>query len=174
MQSQPTGRVHRTGEQSYNLVLTRRLAEPPEEVWHSFADPDQAAAWIGRWDGSPGTGSSFDFQMLYEEGQPHSSTRVVDCTAGQRVRVLMEDEGGSWDLEIRLWDDGGATALELIQHLADPAAAEDTGPGWEYYLDRLAAARTGGTMPDFDDRYLDQGPYYAAQARAAKAAPAPS
>ena len=112
--------------------------------------------------------------MLYEEGQPTSRARISDCVPGERLRVLIEDEGGSWDLEVRLWNHDGATRLEFIQHLADAAAAEDTGPGWEYYLDRLSAARSGGTMPDFDERYLEQGPYYAAQARAAADSPEPA
>ena len=86
----------------------------------------------------------------------------------------MEDEGGRWDLEVRLWDDDGATRVEFIQHLPDPSAAEDTGPGWEYYLDRLGASLNGGSMPDFDQHYLDQSPYYAAQARAAADSPPPS
>lgn len=174
MHPEPSGTVHRTGEESYNLVLTRRFSGSPEEVWPSFTDAEQTAAWIGRWDGSPEPGTAFDFQMLYEEEQPNSRARLSQCVPGQRLRVLMEDEGGSWDLEVRLWDDDGGTRLEFIQHLADPAAAEDTGPGWEYYLDRLSAARSGGTMPDFDQHYLDQGPYYAAQARNAAASPPPT
>ena len=174
MQPEPTGRVHRTGEDSYSLVLTRSFPGTPAEVWTSFTDADQAAAWIGRWDGAPGPGSSFDFQMLYEEDQPNSRARLTQCVPPERLRVLMEDEGGSWDLEVRLWEDDGATRLEFIQHLADPAPAEDTGPGWEYYLDRLSAARSGRTPPDFDQHYLDQGPYYAAQARTAAASLPPT
>lgn len=174
MQREPTGRVHRTGEHSYNLVLTRRLAGTPSEVWTTFADARQAAAWIGRWDGTPGPGAEFDFQLLYEEGQPTSPARLSQCIPRERLRVLMEDDGGSWDVEVRLRDDDGGTRLEFIQHLAVPAPAEDTGPGWEYYLDRLEAARAGAAPPEFDQHYLDQGPYYAAQARDAAAAPPPA
>lgn len=174
MQTESTGRVHRTGEDSYDLVLTRRLAGSPREVWASFADAGQASAWIGRWDGTPEPGSGFGFQMLYEEGQPTSQARLAECVPRERLRVLMEDDGGSWDLEVRLRDDDGGTRLEFTQHLADPAPAEDTGPGWEYYLDRLEAARSGDAQPEFDQRYLDQGSYYAAQARDAAAAPPPA
>lgn len=174
MQPEPTGRVHRTGEDSYNLVLTRRLTGTPSEVWPSFTNAEQAAGWIGRWNGTPQPGSDFDFQMLYEEEQPSSRARLTQCVPRERLHVLMEDEGGSWDLEVRLWEDDGGTRLEFIQHLADPAAAEDTGPGWEYYLDRLGTARSGGTPPEFDQHYLDQAPYYAAQARNAAASPPPT
>lgn len=174
MQPEPSGHIHRTGEESFDLVLTRRLAGSPGEVWPSFADAERTAAWIGRWDGSPERDTDFDFQLLYEEDQPLSRARVSQCVPGQRLRVLMEDEGGRWDLEVRLWDDDGATRVEFIQHLPDPSAAEDTGPGWEYYLDRLGASLNGGSMPDFDQHYLDQSPYYAAQARAAADSPPPS
>jgi len=42
--------------------------------------------------------------------------------------------------------------------------AESVGPGWDYYLDRLVAAETGGdlTAIDFDDYY----PAFAAHYRA--------
>ncbi|MBF4994783.1 SRPBCC domain-containing protein [Arthrobacter gandavensis] len=174
MQPEPTGRVHRTGEDSYTLVLTRRLEGTPPEVWASFTDADLAAAWIGRWDGAPGPASEFEFQMLYEEGQPASQVRLTLCAPHERLRVLLADDGGSWDLEVRLRDHDGGTRLDFIQHLADPAPAEDIGPGWEYYLDRLEAARSGGPQPDFDQHYLEQGPYYAAQARDAAASPPPA
>jgi hypothetical protein len=39
----------------------------------------------------------------------------------------------------------------------DPAMAENVGPGWEYYLDRLVAAETGG-----DPAAIEFGDYYPA------------
>ena len=36
----------------------------------------------------------------------------------------------------------------------------DTGPGWEYYLDRLVAMHTDGPMPEFDAYLADLKPYY--------------
>ncbi|WAP51826.1 hypothetical protein OL239_00075 [Arthrobacter sp. ATA002] len=93
--------------------------------------------------------------------------QVAECTAPEVLRLLVEDEYGSWDLEVRFRDSSGGTGLEFIHHLDDPLAAESVGPGWEYYLDRLTASLTGGTTPEFEDYYPGQGPYYLAQARAA-------
>lgn len=167
MQPEPTGRISRTGPRAYDLTLTRRFADPPPLLWHSFTNPARTAQWFGRWEGIPGRGEILDLQMLYEDGHPWSRLQIAECSAPERLRLLVEDEFGSWDLEIRLRESSGGTRLDFIHHLDDPAAAESVGPGWEYYLDRLAAAVTGGTAPDFDDYYPGQGPYFLAQARAA-------
>ena len=41
---------------------------------------------------------------------------------------------------------GGVTTLTFEQRGLTAAAASDIGPGWEYYLDRLVAAETGGDV----------------------------
>ena len=58
---------------------------------------------------------------------------------------------------------GGQAAAASV--LASDAAdqAEQIGPGWEFYLDRLEAARADQTMPDFGDYWPSMGPYYAGQ-----------
>ena len=45
------------------------------------------------------------------------------------------------------------TTLTLGQRLHDPAEAADMGPGWDYYLDRLAAARAGTPQPEWETYY---------------------
>ena len=45
--------------------------------------------------------------------------------------------------------------------MPDPAIAESVGPGWDYYLDRLVAAETGGDLAD-----VDCDDYYPAPVRA--------
>ena len=167
MQPEPTGRISRTGEQAYDLTLTRHFIEPPSALWKSFTNPVQAAQWFGRWEGTPARGESVDLQMLYEDGLPWSRVTVSECAAPELLRLLVEDEYGSWDLEVRFSPRSGGTQLDFIHHLEDPRAAESVGPGWEYYLDRMTAALTGGTAPEFDDYYPGQGPYFLAQARAA-------
>ena len=168
MQPEPTGQVIRTEDRTFDLILNRTFPDPPEQLWASFTDPDQAALWIGRWEGRPGAGQEVDVQMLYEEGQPQSRIRISECTRAELLRLLAEDEYGSWDLEVRLHNNDGGTRLEFIHHLEDPAVAESTGPGWEYYLDRLGAVRSGGALPEFGSYYPAQGPHFAAQAAAAR------
>lgn len=163
----PTGRLVRTGPEAYDLIFTRNFLEPPSRLWRSFTDPAQAAQWFGRWEGTPGVGHSVDLQLLYEEGLPWSRVLVSACTAPELLRLLVEDEFGSWDLEVRFGQEPDGTRMHFIHHLEDPLAAESVGPGWEYYLDRLAASRTGGDPPVFGDYYPGQGPYFLAQAQEA-------
>ena len=46
--------------------------------------------------------------------------------------------------------------------MSDPAVAADVGPGWDYYLDRLVAAETGGDVAavDFTDYHPADSDYY--------------
>jgi hypothetical protein len=63
-------------------------------------------------------------------------------------------------LEAELTESDGITTLRLTHHLDDSADPASTGPGWEYYLDRLVAARDGTPMPEWDDYYPAQKAYY--------------
>ena len=47
----------------------------------------------------------------------------------------------------------GGTTLTFAQQIADAETAGEIGPGWDYYLDRLVAAETGGDVAaiDFND-----------------------
>ncbi|MGP4090788.1 hypothetical protein [Streptomyces sp. KR55] len=53
-----------------------------------------------------------------------------------------------------------ATELRLVHHLTSTEHLGATGPAWEYYLDMLTAARTGGPRPDFQDYYPAQKAYF--------------
>ena len=57
--------------------------------------------------------------------------------------------------ELRLTEDAGTTVLRFSQAALSADEAENVGPGWEYYLDRLVAAETGGDVAavDFEADY---------------------
>lgn len=55
---------------------------------------------------------------------------------------------------------GDTTELTFVQHLNDTTIAGELGPGREYYLDRLVAARAGREPPAFDDYYPAQKAHY--------------
>ena len=55
-----------------------------------------------------------------------------------------------WVVELRLSEHEGTTTLRFSQVIDDPRTAADVGPGWEYYLDRLVAAETGGDVGAVD------------------------
>jgi hypothetical protein len=58
---------------------------------------------------------------------------------------------------------GDTTELRFVHHLSDRKLAGDYGPGWEYYLDMLVAARAGQPLPTFDEYYPAQKAYYLEQ-----------
>lgn len=146
----PTGRLTRTTDGA-DLVVTRTHRAPITDVWAALTEPDRTARWMGPWTGEAGPGRSVELTMTAEEGDPTSTVRIEACTPPEHLHVRVVDAYGEWDLEVRLGEAAGVTTLELVQHLADPDEAVNTGPGWEYYTDRLGAALTSGPMPDFDD-----------------------
>ena len=70
-----------------------------------------------------------------------------------------------WSWEIDLSEADGVTTLTFAQEVADVELAESVGPGWDYYLDRMVAAETGGDLAviDFDDYYPAFKAHYRAQ-----------
>jgi hypothetical protein len=76
------------------------------------------------------------------------------------------DENGTWHLDLVLAESGGVTELRFTQHMTDPADVGQVGPGWEYYLDALVAARDGQPMPTFDDYYPSMKEHFEAQRQA--------
>ncbi|MEZ0292588.1 MAG: SRPBCC family protein [Solirubrobacteraceae bacterium] len=168
MSRAPTGRIVR-GDGAYDLVIARSFAAPVGDVWASVTEPERTARWFGAWRGEAGPGRTIALQMGFEEGTPWCDVRIEACDPPRRLAVRFDDEAGEWLMELRLAERAGVTELELIQHLADPSVAESTGPGWEYYLDMLVAARAGEPLPDFGAYYPSQSAHFAAQARAAAA-----
>lgn len=74
----------------------------------------------------------------------------------------MLDDAGEWRMEALLRPaERQATELRLVHHLTGTAGVEEIGPGWEYYLDMLAAAVAGTERPAFGDYYPAQRTYFA-------------
>ena len=65
---------------------------------------------------------------------------------------------------LELTEVDGTTTLTFSQSVPDAEMATGVGPGWEYYLDRLVAAETGGDVAgiDFGDYYPALSDYYRA------------
>jgi hypothetical protein len=55
-----------------------------------------------------------------------------------------------WYLDVDLSEADGVTTLTFSQPDADQVDAPSVGAGWEYYLDRLVAAETGGDPASVD------------------------
>lgn len=159
MSPKPTGHVR--GNQ---LILTRSFASPIADVWTSVTDSESTARWIGAWEGEAGPGKVVRLQMLHEKGQPWMNVLIESCEPPQRLVVQTQDDSGEWRIELTLAQAGDTTELRFVHHLSDRKLAGDAGPGWEYYLDMLVAAREGKPLPAFADYYPAQKAYYLEEA----------
>jgi len=162
MIAHPTGRVLLTASGA-DLVIERSFRAPVEDVWNSIVEPDSMARWFGRWSGDAGPGKYVTLQLGFEKDAPPSQVLIEGCRPPAHLAVRLKDDHGDWRLELTLEQHGDSTRLRFVQHLADPALAGDAGPGWEYYLDMLVAARSGQPLPDFADYYPAQREYFASQ-----------
>jgi uncharacterized protein YndB with AHSA1/START domain len=159
MNPTPTGRLVATAL-GRDLVLTRTFRAPIGDVWASLTEPERTARWIGPWTGESGVGRTVTLTLIAEEGAPESAVTIDVCDPPNHLAVTTVDEHASWRLEARLSHAGGVTTLEFVHHLDDDVPAGEVGAGWEYYLDRLVAARDDAPMPDFDEYYPAMKPYF--------------
>ncbi|MFI7613316.1 SRPBCC family protein [Nonomuraea terrae] len=155
----PTGRLFRTDD-GCDLVLTRTFRAPAEDVWASITEPERTARWFGPWEGEAAPGRTVRVQMRYEETQPWYDLRIDACEPPRRLAVSSLDEFGAWHVELLLSEAGGTTELRFVHHLETADGIGDIGPGWEYYLDLLAASRDGSPAPGFGDYHPAMKAYY--------------
>lgn len=159
MSPRPTGRLVSTATGT-DLVMERTFRAPIADVWQSVTDSDSLSRWFGSWTGDAGPGKYVTLQMAFEKDAPPSQVLIEACEAPSHLSVRMKDDYGDWRLELSLSQVGDTTTLRFVQHLLDVEAVGDTGPGWEYYLDKLVAARAGEPAPEFADYYPAQKPYF--------------
>ena len=152
---EPTGRLPRT-DTGVDLELRRTFRAPIEDVWASVTESDRTARWYGSWEGEGREGGTIRVTMGFEENSPVSDMTIVGCRAPHHVAV----ESGGWHFEITLAQTDDVTTLTFVHHLESEEGLGDIGPGWEYYLDMLVAARQDGQLPSFDDYYPSQSAYY--------------
>ncbi|MFC4126841.1 SRPBCC domain-containing protein [Nocardia rhizosphaerae] len=158
----PTGELVPTTD-GLDLVITRSLGLPIEQVWARLTDPDLTAGWYGTWTGEPGTGNTIRVQMRFEDGAPWTAMHIDDCAPPLHLGLSATDQIGLWRLEVSLLDTGAATEVRLVHHLTSEfqlAEVTQVGPGWEYYADMFVAACTNTSLPDFADYYPAMAEYY--------------
>lgn len=158
MSPTPTGRLFGT-----DLVLTRTFHAPIDDVWASLTDSDRTARWFGPWKGDAAPGNTIEIQMVQEEGQPWTEMTVDACDAPHRLALSTAVGDDKWYLDLTLTETAGVTELRFTQHLADTGAVGEIGPGWEFYLDALVAARDGQPTPTFDDYYPSMKAHFETQ-----------
>ena len=146
----PNGRIERGSGGAPQLVITRRFRAAIEDVWASVTEPIRLERWIGTYTGDPATGR-IAFRMTAEAADaPEEEMEVLECDPPRLLVVRAQTPSGYWPMRIALTQHDDMTELTFTQTEVDPAEAESVGPGWEYYLDRLVAAVTGGEVGAID------------------------
>ncbi|MFI7483751.1 SRPBCC domain-containing protein [Kocuria sp. M1R5S2] len=152
MTARPTGHL----ESGAHLVLTRTFRTSVHDLWAAVTETERLARWIGTWTGDPSSGR-VEFLMTAENSDRPEPVIIRRCIPPHRLGVTLGTTADSWRVDLDLDDDDGTSLLRLTHRYPDPAELESVGPGWEYYLDRLVAAETGGD-PDAVDFARDYHP----------------
>lgn len=148
----PLGEVVREGGEVL-LRFERSYQAPAAEIWAAATDPEQTSRWLGPWSGDPASGQ-VSLSMTDEADSPAGTVVIDRCDPPLRLDVTMSTGEGGWPLSLTLSEEAGSTRLVFVHRLAEPYDASSIGPGWQYYLDRLAAVLAGSPVPGtFEDYY---------------------
>jgi uncharacterized protein YndB with AHSA1/START domain len=158
MSAKPTGRLaHR--EDGLYLMLNRLFPAPIEDVWASLTRPAELQKWIGTYSGSPATGA-VKFLMSAEEDAAWEYVSILECHPPRRFAGDFGEGDDEWRALFHLVEGDGMTTLTFGQRLHSAAEASTVGPGWDYYLDRLVAARAGAPLPQWEHYYPAHAQFY--------------
>lgn len=160
----PNGRVTRLADR-LTLHLDRTFEAPIEDVWAAITEPERLARWLGRWRGDPADGHVL-WRMGFEDGADEHRLDIRECRPPHRLAVTTYVGAQPWYLDADLSESDGVTTLSFSQPDVSREVVADVGPGWEYYLDRLVAAETGGDPAGIDferDYYPAMAAHYLAE-----------
>lgn len=158
MSAKPTGRLAHRKDGLY-LMLDRLFNAPIEDVWASLTRPAELEKWIGTFTGSSSTGA-VKFRMAAEDDAEWEYVSILECAAPHRFAGDFGKGPDAWRAMFHLVEGDGMTTLTFGQRLRTAAEAATVGPGWDYYLDRLIAARAGQPLPAREHYYPAHAQYY--------------
>jgi uncharacterized protein YndB with AHSA1/START domain len=117
-----------------DLRLTRRYAEPPDQVWSALTEPDRIQRWL-----APVTGDLVLGGRYQVEG--NAGGEITACEPPRSFAATWEFGGHVGRISVTLADtEDGGTLLELLHHVPSPPDHwEEFGPGavgigWELAL----------------------------------------
>jgi uncharacterized protein YndB with AHSA1/START domain len=152
MMPQPTGRLVRKDDGVY-VVLDRIFKSPIEQVWASFTRSPRLAEWIGETTGLASTGAArFRMNVDGDVGEWENVT-ILECEAPHRFAVDIGPSDTSRRMFVHLTESSGHTTVTFGQRLRSLTEEAEIGVSWDYYFDRLIAARAGKAMPNWNDYY---------------------
>jgi len=124
------------------LVFTRRLAHPQEEVWRAVTEPEHQQAWFpDEMCGERKQGAALDF---VHEGETLFSGEMLVFDPPS----VMEFAWGPDDrVRIEVEPDGAGSVLTLTHTFDEYGKAARDGAGWHECLDLLASALDGTPVP---------------------------
>jgi len=162
MTVKPTGHYQWRGDGLY-IEFDRLFHAPIEDVWYSLTNRNAMKQWIGTYTGSPATGA-VRFRMNaegdYAEDEGWQAVSILFCDAPHHFVA----DGGTSPEHMRVFanvtERGGLTALTFGQRLYPGTDVASWGCGWDYYLDRLIAARNGSPMPAWESYFPAFTRYY--------------
>lgn len=128
------------------LVYRRSFALPGGEIWEALTDPRQLSRWYGTFTGDPATGR-VELTMTDEHDSATVDVRILRCTPPAGFSLDVD----GWLLTVDLRTVGRVTTLDFTHSHVPRSEAGEIGPGWQYYLDRLDAALSGGPLPRWND-----------------------
>jgi uncharacterized protein YndB with AHSA1/START domain len=156
MNPTPTGRLS-----GNDLVLTRTFRAPIADVWTSVTSSESTARWFGPWERVPGDDDKkIRIQMAFEETKPWLDGTIDQCDAPHLLSLRTKGMYAEKRLSLKLTEASGTTTLEFVHHEINRKMMGELGPGWEYYLDMLVAARERNAPPKFDDYYPAQKEHF--------------
>lgn len=142
----PTGRVLQDDQGVY-LEFERIFPTDVADLWSAITESSRCARWFGSWTGDPTTGS---VQLIMDAEDDHAAQTVtiVECEEPNVLVVELPAPDGTWRLAIELSDVDSGSRLVFTQHVTEPDETSSIGPGWHFYLDRLASVVANTTVPD--------------------------
>lgn len=149
----PLGAVLRD-ELGLRLEFERSFDTSIEDLWSAFTESERLSRWFGSWTGDPSTGS-VRVVMTAEATDEAQTVQILECVEPNRLTVEVPTPDGTWLLAVELTATSDETSEMVFTHrLAEPYDASGVGPGWHYYLDRLAAVVAGEPVSDEFDPYM--------------------
>jgi uncharacterized protein YndB with AHSA1/START domain len=153
-----TGRFAHRDDGLY-LLFDRIFSAAPEAVWESLTKPEALHGWIGTYTGSPRTGA-VRFRMESKNDSSWEYVSILECKEPSRLALDMGEDDDAWRILAHLHEGSGKTVLTFGLRLHSAAEAATFGPVWDYYLDRLVAARSHHPVPTFSRYFPALQAYY--------------
>lgn len=149
------------GPRGREVQFERQFRAPIDDVWAAMTESERLERWIGRWEGDPAAGTITFFMTAEGDDVEPEEFVIRQCDPPRHFAADTSVDEGAWHLRFELSHDEGVTTVLFAQVIGDDPLGS-VGPGWEYYLDRLARALDGknAATVDWNDYYPSMSEYY--------------